>query len=306
MKKIPISIAIPALNEEANIKKLLTCLLTQKNKNYKLIELIVVSDGSTDNTVGIVNNFNNKFVRIVNYKKRKGKSARLNDIFHKVIDWNKSDLVVLFDADTMPNDSLVVDNLVDNFNKYENVRLVSGGPIPALPKTFFEKVLQVSAFLQGKIKQEIPNSVFTCHGRSLAIHKDLARKLIVPINMVGNDAFIYFLNKKNNYEYRYVYNANVKYRMPASFLDFKKQFTRFKNSQQMLQKYFGNWIVDEYNIPKLIYIKSILYSLFQYPISAPIYYISCIYALIDSEKNNKSGDEAHSGKWDVSSSTKKL
>ena len=50
-KKLTVTIGIPAYNEEANVRNLLVSLLAQKETNFKLQEIIVVSDGSTDKTV---------------------------------------------------------------------------------------------------------------------------------------------------------------------------------------------------------------------------------------------------------------
>jgi len=55
MKKlITVSIGIPAYNEEANIGKLLSSLIKQKEAGFIIKEIIVVSDQSTDKTDEIV------------------------------------------------------------------------------------------------------------------------------------------------------------------------------------------------------------------------------------------------------------
>jgi glycosyltransferase involved in cell wall biosynthesis len=54
------SIIIPTYNRSSFIAKTINSLLSQKNQDF---EIIVVDDGSTDNTEDVVNSFNNKKIR---------------------------------------------------------------------------------------------------------------------------------------------------------------------------------------------------------------------------------------------------
>ena len=56
MKKLPlVSVIIPAYNTSEYIAGMLQDVF---NQTYKNIEVIVVDDGSTDNTIGIITEFN--------------------------------------------------------------------------------------------------------------------------------------------------------------------------------------------------------------------------------------------------------
>lgn len=57
MEKIKLSIIIPTHNEE---KDILECLNSIINQSYKNFEIIVVDDGSTDNTLDILNGFSKR------------------------------------------------------------------------------------------------------------------------------------------------------------------------------------------------------------------------------------------------------
>lgn len=67
MKKKLVSVVIPSYNEEKDIKG---CIKTLLSQSYKSIEIIVVDDGSTDNTYKILKNFEkkNKNIRIFKQK----------------------------------------------------------------------------------------------------------------------------------------------------------------------------------------------------------------------------------------------
>ncbi len=68
-----ISLIIPAYNEEKNILRTLKKLkLFLKNEKDKW-EILIINDGSTDNTLKILKNYKPKFFKIISYKKNKGK-----------------------------------------------------------------------------------------------------------------------------------------------------------------------------------------------------------------------------------------
>ncbi len=72
------SVIIPAYNCEKYLYKCLDSLLFQKYNNY---ELIIINDGSTDNTLKIINEYNSKFnkkIKIIT-KNNEGVSAARND-----------------------------------------------------------------------------------------------------------------------------------------------------------------------------------------------------------------------------------
>jgi len=69
-----LSVIIPAFNEEKRILSFLVALLDFKNKNSFFEELIVVNDGSTDNTARVLQSFGNK-IKLLEHRQNKGKGA---------------------------------------------------------------------------------------------------------------------------------------------------------------------------------------------------------------------------------------
>lgn len=87
-----ISIVIPAFNEEKNIGQTLKYLknfLTTQNFNY---EIIVVDDGSQDNTFAVSKDYK---VRVIKLKKNYGKGKALQIGMQKA----QGDILVMLDAD---------------------------------------------------------------------------------------------------------------------------------------------------------------------------------------------------------------
>ena len=67
-----LSIVVPVYNEERRISSNLSEIISYMNKKRLNHEIIIVNDGSTDNTLGILHKFNKK-VKIISYEQNKGK-----------------------------------------------------------------------------------------------------------------------------------------------------------------------------------------------------------------------------------------
>lgn len=89
MAKKYFSLIIPAYNEEKNIDKILSVLNKFKRSSF---ELIVVADGSSDNTAKIASKFADK---VLFNKNKRGKGHALWRGFLA----SKSDIIVMMDAD---------------------------------------------------------------------------------------------------------------------------------------------------------------------------------------------------------------
>ncbi|OGH99369.1 MAG: hypothetical protein A2039_05620 [Candidatus Melainabacteria bacterium GWA2_34_9] len=114
MKKYSLSVIMPALNEEKNIEKAVINTLTALNKHEINGEIIIVNDGSTDNTANIARELSKNIdnLKIITHKKPEG-------IGRSVWDGMKSsekDIVVYFPADNEndPDDALRFFDLMDN------------------------------------------------------------------------------------------------------------------------------------------------------------------------------------------------
>lgn len=118
--KLPsVSLIISAYNEEDVIEeKILNSLSLDYPK--ELLEIIVVSDGSTDHTNEIAIKYSNEGVILQVYEGRIGKTACLNQAVPKCI----SDIIIFSDANSMYDES-AVKQLVKHF-QLPDVALVTG------------------------------------------------------------------------------------------------------------------------------------------------------------------------------------
>ncbi|MDD5979929.1 MAG: glycosyltransferase [bacterium] len=95
MKEISLTIGIPAYNSENYIAELLHCFEKEKKLNF---EIIIVNDGSTDNTLSICKKFRFKNYVIFN-QKNSGVSAARN----KIIDNARGKWISFVDSDDLVN-----------------------------------------------------------------------------------------------------------------------------------------------------------------------------------------------------------
>ena len=90
-----ISIVIPAYNEEDRINKTLNKIINYFNKNKYNYEIIVVDDGSTDNTVNVVKTIKNTKIIILQNNNNEGKGYSVRKGILKA----KYPLVLFSDSD---------------------------------------------------------------------------------------------------------------------------------------------------------------------------------------------------------------
>lgn len=97
------SIIVPCYNTE---KYLPTCIMSVLNQKYSDFELLLINDGSTDNTLNICKNFANKDKRIIVInKKNEGVSCARNT----GLDYSKGKWIIFLDADDwLENNALEV------------------------------------------------------------------------------------------------------------------------------------------------------------------------------------------------------
>lgn len=87
-----VSIIIPTFNRARTIKRAIESVL---NQNYKYIEILVIDDGSTDNTEYIVKEINSSKIRYIKSNDNKGVSAARNTGIENAV----GEYIVFLDSD---------------------------------------------------------------------------------------------------------------------------------------------------------------------------------------------------------------
>ena len=91
---IKISVIVPVYNEEKSILKVLKRLHEKVNNNGEL-EIIVINDGSTDNTLNQLNKNNDLYNQLISYETNNGKGYAVQ----KGLEISKGEYVFFQDAD---------------------------------------------------------------------------------------------------------------------------------------------------------------------------------------------------------------
>jgi len=120
MNSMKVSIIIPVYNEEKTILKIIKKILKLRYINK---ELIVVNDGSTDNTKKLLSTFSNKRIRIINHNKNLGKGAAIRTAQKHITGTH----VIIQDAD-LEYEPTDYKNLLKPFKK-KNISAVYGSRV---------------------------------------------------------------------------------------------------------------------------------------------------------------------------------
>jgi glycosyltransferase involved in cell wall biosynthesis len=287
MKKITtVSIGIPAYNEGVNIQTLLRSLLAQKESGIAIKEIIVLSDGSNDNTREKVAALKNKKIRFIDDGLRLGKSARLNHIFNIFT----GEVLVLVDADVLIRDKNLIAQIVKNANlRKHGIVGINALPLPA--QTYFERILETGVYVMKDIAKgwHGGNNYLSFKGAFLALDGALAKKITMPNSIVNNDAFLYFSAVQED--------SRVYYRSPMTLGDHLKQSSRYQSSEGELKNHFRLDWEHHYKIPSSLMVTGMIKGLVTRPLTMVSYLGVYAYTKMYKEKSIQST-------WSIAKSTK--
>ncbi len=116
---LDVSVVIVACNEAARLHRKLDNILSLDGAE-NILEILVGSDGSTDDTCGVVMRHPDPRVRVISFEARRGKPAVLNDLIPQCL----GDIVLLSDTRQV-FDPMLLTQLLENFAD-SRVGVVSG------------------------------------------------------------------------------------------------------------------------------------------------------------------------------------
>ena len=125
-----IAIIIPVYNAEEYI---LQCLQSVYNQTYKNIEVLIINDCSTDNTIPLINTFiekiNDSRFRVINHSKNKGVSAARNT----GIKTATADYLYFLDSDDYISEDCI-ESFITLMMKYNHPDIIIGSAKTVPPK----------------------------------------------------------------------------------------------------------------------------------------------------------------------------
>jgi poly-beta-1,6-N-acetyl-D-glucosamine synthase len=301
MKNFSVTVAISALDEAQNITAFLQSVLAQKEGGFVLEKILVISDGSTDQTAELAKTLNSGKIEVREYDERVGKSSRLNEIYKDL----QGDILVQSDADVVLEHSLVIRDIILPIILDQKIGMCGGHPRPVSASTFTEMAVNCTFETYALFRKIIRggNNIFSADGRLLAFRREFIQQVSVPEDMIANDAFTYFSCLDKGFAYRYVDTAIVLFRSPQTFREQVKQNTRFEAAPARMSKYFSVKLVNqEYAIPFNIFLKSVLRQAVRHPILCGYIFLVnayCRFRAFFVEKHL-------TAKWQMAHTTKRL
>ncbi len=226
-----VSVLIPAWNEEVGIRATIESVL---NTNYPHLEIIVINDGSTDNTHDVVTKFVEQYQKKhlkssipIRYKRipNSGKACALNI----ALSMAQGDVIITIDSDSAM-DPNAIKNMVKHFTD-PRVASVAGNVVignRSRPIGFLQQLEYLYGFY-FKRADSLLNAVYIVGGAAAAYR----RKTIVDLggfdeSIITEDIELSTRLQDNGYHVRYAADAIVYTEGPSDFNGLCRQRLRWK------------------------------------------------------------------------------
>lgn len=269
-----VAVFIPVYNEASSIKTLLETIIKQKEKGFKIKEIIVVSDGSTDRTVQEVKRVKSRIIEINAYQTRKGKIMRSNEYYKKFA----QDILVQFDGDIVLKDMELINKLIQPIITNPSIGICFGMQKPLDPTTYVERLAHFGFCVWEDIKLNLGDRAerYNCFGMIRAFSKKFIAKYRMPgdSNLVLDDVYSFYYAKKHNIPTVYRKNAVAYFRLAATIKDYVKQMSRYLYAADNMSQYFNETLLSKYEtINTRMKLKSFFNAAREYPLQIAISYI---------------------------------
>jgi poly-beta-1,6 N-acetyl-D-glucosamine synthase len=224
-----VSVLIPAYNEEVCIEKTLVSCIHQ---TYPNLEIVVINDGSADDTAMVVNDFKNKyadylsakniFLRLIN-QKNQGKAKALNNGKKHA----KGEFLVTIDADSFLH-SHAIEKIIGRFVS-ENVGAVAGNIVAISNKSllgYLQKIEYDLGIHFIRNSQSSFGNVLVTPGALSAYRKNAIKKFEEGTLTEDFDSSVRILER--GYKILMAPDAICYTQVPLSFSDLIKQRIRWQ------------------------------------------------------------------------------
>lgn len=213
MKKILFSIILPVYNAEKYVANAINSVINQDYKNW---ELIIVDDGSNDNSCKIIKKFlNDNRINYI-YEKNSGVSAARNNALRHA----KGDYVLFIDSD-----DYFSMNLLDDMSKLlskKNVDVVKFGYFTerGMIRKKYKFSSTINQILEDEsLKREVENNIFSSYDFNCVwnsvIKSNIAKSIQFDKKIINAEDLLYFYEVlktsksifiTNEPYYHYIYN----------------------------------------------------------------------------------------------------
>lgn len=294
-ERLSFGVGIPSYKSGESIVSTVKSL--QKSKGVGSFEItVVVNDVMNSN---IQKKLENLGVKVLHNKENIGQTGSNNRIFGMA----KTDLLIMTQDDVL-FEPHTLRAFIDEFELDPDLTMVAPKFVPLSQKTLVEKVVNFGSKVNRRIVRSWNHgdNYLSAVGRCLGYRTSMVKRFEIDDAVINCDAYYYFENRRLGGEYKFVENAEVKYRLPNNVDEHLKQVRKFVVSQDELSGYLKTDLREEYNVPKKILLKALSLELIKNPIYGTLYFLLTVY----SRTRPKSFYKEVTRFWDIDTSTKNL
>jgi poly-beta-1,6-N-acetyl-D-glucosamine synthase len=227
-----VSIVVPAYNEAANIRRLLNSLLEQETRVARVVEIVVVASGCTDDTADLAREVSRgrPGVHVHVQERRAGKVAAIN-AYLKIRD-PRAEVTVVCSADLdIARD--VVEKMVLFLRDHADVGMVGGRPVPNNDGgRLVGRMVKLLWEMHHRVSLEVPKMGEIVAFRSILV------EYVSELSVV-DEASIEDIVRAKGYKLGYVPDALVTNHGPDTIGEYFEQRRRIARGHYWLEFAFG-------------------------------------------------------------------
>jgi cellulose synthase/poly-beta-1,6-N-acetylglucosamine synthase-like glycosyltransferase len=227
-----VSILVPAHNEARNITNLLESLLAQETHRARIIEIVVIASGCTDETAALARRVarGRPGIHVVVQERRAGKVAAINEYLN--VRDKRADIVVCASADLCVAPD-VVEKIVQRLEEQPHVGMVGARPVPDNEsESRVGKMVHILWELHHRIALDTPKM-----GELVAFRAALVDR--VSELSVVDEASVEDIVRGKGYDLAYVPDAIVTNHGPETLREYFEQRRRIARGHYWLGFAFG-------------------------------------------------------------------
>jgi cellulose synthase/poly-beta-1,6-N-acetylglucosamine synthase-like glycosyltransferase len=227
-----VSIVVPAYNEAANIRQLLTSLLEQETRVARIVEIVVVASGCSDDTAEVSRDVGRgrPGVHVHVQERRAGKVAAIN-AYLKLRD-PRAEVTVICSADLVVARD-VIEKMVVFLRDHPEAGMVGGRPVPNNDGTkLVGRMVKLLWDMHHRVSLDVPKM-----GEIVAFRSSLV-EYVSELSVV-DEASIEDIVRAKGYTLGYVPDALVTNHGPDTLPEYFEQRRRIARGHYWLEFAFG-------------------------------------------------------------------
>jgi glycosyltransferase involved in cell wall biosynthesis len=243
-----VSIVVPAYNEAANIRRLLTALLAQETKVARIVEIVVVASGCTDDTAEVARELGRgrPGVHVHVQERREGKVAAINAYLRMRDPRADVSVVCSADLDVAPD---VVEKMVSFLRTHPDVGMVGARPVPNNDEEqLIGRMVRLLWELHHRVALNVPKM-----GEIVAFRASLV-EYVSELSVV-DEASIEDIVRAKGYALGYVPDAIVTNHGPETMHEYFEQRRRVARGHYWLEFAFGYQVAT---LDRALLVKAVL------------------------------------------------